>query len=152
VSPGTIKAKVVLEKVAWTRQMLDDLRRLPIADLQSFVGDPRNPAAAESFLRRALEALLDLGRHILAKGFGLGVVEYKKIAAELSAHEIIAPELGETFVEMAGYRNRLTHFYNEVAPDELLQICTTRLTDIEVILDAILAWLRANPDRLDRTV
>jgi len=31
--------------------------------------DPRNVASAESYLRRGLEALLDLGRHLLAKGF-----------------------------------------------------------------------------------
>lgn len=33
-------------------------------------------AAGESFLRRALEVLLDLGRHVLAKGFGRVVPEY----------------------------------------------------------------------------
>ena len=39
--------------------------------------------AAESCLRRALEALLDVGRHILAGGFGRGVSEYGQIASGL---------------------------------------------------------------------
>jgi hypothetical protein len=36
--------------------------------------------AAESYLRRAVEVLLDMGRHILAKEFALAVSEYKEIA------------------------------------------------------------------------
>ena len=47
--------------------------------LHEFTSGPLNAPAAESYLRRALEALMDLGRHILAKGFGRGVAEYKKI-------------------------------------------------------------------------
>ena len=35
---------------------------------------------ADSCLRRSLEALFDIGRHILAKGYARGVTEYKEIA------------------------------------------------------------------------
>ena len=49
----------------------DGVGSLPLADLQAFTADPRMVATAgDSYLRRALEALLDLGRHVLAKGFG----------------------------------------------------------------------------------
>ncbi len=33
----------------------------------NILSDRRNPAAAESYLRRSLEAIFDIGRHILAK-------------------------------------------------------------------------------------
>ena len=59
MTPGMIRAEVVLEKAAWIRRMLAELRRLPLANLEEFVADHRNPAAAESYLRRALEGLLD---------------------------------------------------------------------------------------------
>jgi hypothetical protein len=39
-------------------------------DLAAFTADPRMVAAADSYLRRTLEAVLDPGRHILSKGFG----------------------------------------------------------------------------------
>jgi uncharacterized protein YutE (UPF0331/DUF86 family) len=152
MSPGSIKAQVVLEKVAWTRSMLESLQSLPVESLESFLADARNPAAAESYLRRALESLLDLGRHVLAKGFGIGVVEYKEIAAQLTRHTVLTPMTGDVFVEMAGYRNRLTHFYHEVAPEELYQICTLRTEDIEAVLGEVLAWLKDNPELLDRSL
>ncbi len=63
--------------------MLERLRSLPGESLARFQEDPRTVAAAESYLRRGLEALLDLGRHILAGGFGQPVVEYKEIAIRL---------------------------------------------------------------------
>ncbi len=50
---------------------------------------------------------------------------------------------------MAGYRNRLTHFYDEVTPGELYSILTTKLPDIEAVLDEILHWLREHPQLLD---
>jgi len=53
---------------------------------------------------------------------------------------------------MAGYRNRLTHFYNEVTPGELYEILTTRIGDIESVLEEILEWLRSNPESLDTSL
>jgi hypothetical protein len=64
--------------------MQEKLKSLPLKSFESFVADPRNPASAESYLRRTLEALLDLKRHILAKGFGLAVTEYREIAQRLA--------------------------------------------------------------------
>ena len=50
---------------------------------------------------------------------------------------------------MAGYRNRLVHFYHEISRDELYEICSRRLADLEVISEAFRRWLMANPDKLD---
>lgn len=70
MTPSSVRLVVVAERTAWIRRMVEGIRRLPLESLETFLEDPRNAAAAESYLRRALEGLLDLGRHILAKGFG----------------------------------------------------------------------------------
>jgi uncharacterized protein YutE (UPF0331/DUF86 family) len=132
--------------------MLERLRRLPTEDLAAFQADERTPAAAESCLRRALEGLFDLGRHVLSKGFGEGVVEYKQIAGALVGHGIVSAAHGSTLTAMAGYRNRLTHFYHEVGVEELYEIVTTRLDDIEKVIAEIIVWLREHPDRVDRSL
>jgi len=100
-------------------------------------------------LRRALEALLDLGRHILAKGFGVGVSEYKEIATELARHEVLTSREADLLRTLAGYRNRMVHFYHEVSPEELYEICAFRLTDVERLASAYRRWLKAHPERLD---
>lgn len=107
--------------------MLAQLRALPTEDFQTFRSDPRNLAAAESYLRRALEALLDLGRHVLSKGFARPVTEYGEIASVLVSVGILNEEQGRLLRQMAGYRNRMVHFYHEISERELYDILTTEL-------------------------
>lgn len=83
MAPGKAKQRIVADRLDWVQRMVDEIRTLPLGSLDEFSADRRNIGAAESCLRRALEALLDLGRHLLAKIFGEAVTEYKKIAEEL---------------------------------------------------------------------
>ena len=46
--------------------MMDNIRSLPFILLILLCSDRRNIAAVESYLRHGSEALLDLGRHIMA--------------------------------------------------------------------------------------
>jgi len=84
VTPGTMRAVTIAQKAARVQAMLRGIEGLRLADFAAFEADPRSAAAAESYLRRALEALLDLGRHILAKGLGQGPAEYKEVALALT--------------------------------------------------------------------
>jgi uncharacterized protein YutE (UPF0331/DUF86 family) len=60
---------------------LDHLKELPKEVFLETV----NSAAAESFLRRSLEAIFDIGRHVLAKTGQVELAgEYKSIAAGLA--------------------------------------------------------------------
>ena len=152
MTPLTIRAKVVLERAAWVREMLDAIRFLPLESFEEFNEDRRNPDSAESCLRRALEALLDLGRHILAKRFGRGVVQYKEIPAALMEHHVIDADGAQILTELAGYRNRMVHYYNEVTRKELFEICKRQLDDVEGVLDEMLKWMRQNPDALDMSL
>ena len=57
--------------------------------------------------RRALEALLDLGGHVLAKGFAQPVPEYKDIPRQLRRFDVISDTDSARMVILAGYRNRI---------------------------------------------
>lgn len=78
-----ISEKVVVSKARVVRGGLAGIERLPLNSQREFLEGPHMPAAGESYLRRALETLFDLGRHILAKGFDDPVPEYKAIARSL---------------------------------------------------------------------
>ena len=152
MTPDRLSKRVVSDRLSWVGRMIGDIRALPLDDREKFFTDRRNVGAAESYLRRALEALLDLGRHILAKGFGLGVSEYKEIAVRLGEQGVLSPEEAQLLQVLAGYRNRLVHFYHEVGPEELYEVCAHRLTDVERIAEAYRRWLRENKEWLDETL
>lgn len=147
---AAVSQRVLADRVHWIEKMLSEIRALPLAEPETFFADTRNIWAAESCLRRALEALLDLGRHILAKAFATGVSEYKQIADGLVEKEVLDAHRGEMLRIFAGYRNRLVHFYHEVSGEELYRICSSRLPDIEVVLASIKLWLRNHPEHVDR--
>lgn len=152
MTPSELREKVIAERVKWLRQMLENLNALPLEDFEDFVSDRRNVASAESYLRRAMEALLDLGRHILARGFGEAVAEYKEIAAGLLKHGVIRQEETDKLKLIAGYRNRMVHFYQEISDRELYEIITKDIGDLEDVLSAILQWIQVNPEKIDRSL
>lgn len=152
MTPGNIVKRTVTDRLAWIDQMVDEIRALPLSDRDAFFADRRNVWTAESCLRRALEALFDLGRHILAKGFGTGVTEYKEIAVALRAQNVLGDEEAALLRTLAGYRNRMVHFYHEVQPEELYEICSSQLSDIERLASAYKSWLLEHSEYLDESL
>ena len=152
MSPGKLNSRILADRVAWINRMLEEVGKLPLDDYERFILDSRNIWTAESCLRRSLEALLDLGRHILAKGFGKGITEYKEIARELKKEKVLGDVHAGLLELLAGYRNRLVHFYHEIETEELYKICKDDLHDIQDVRDAFLAWVKVNPDLIDKVM
>jgi uncharacterized protein YutE (UPF0331/DUF86 family) len=149
MSPSKIRLRTVTAKAELIREMLAAIQTLPLASEAEFSADPRMVAAGESFLRRSLEGLLDLGRHVLAKGFGKVVPDYAAVADELGAQGILPSESAVKLRLMARYRNRMVHFYDDVTPPELYGILTKERQDVEEILTAVQRWLAAHPEASD---
>jgi uncharacterized protein YutE (UPF0331/DUF86 family) len=147
-----INRRIVGERIDWVDRMVVEIRSLPLENFDEFTSENRNVWTCESCLRRALEALMDLGRHILAKGFGVGVSEYKEIAEELKSVHVLSADESALLKVLAGYRNRLVHFYHEITTEELYDIGKNQLDDILLIKDALLEWLKTNPEKLDQTL
>lgn len=152
MTPGSIREQVVAAKVETIEGILRSIPTLPLESEDAFTSDARMVAAGESFLRRALEALLDLGRHLLAKAHGIAAAEYKSIPQHLEEQGILSPDLAALLARMAGYRNRLVHFYDEVTPAELYRILTEHAEDIRTVLRALRQWLDDHPELVDRSL
>jgi len=152
MSPGKLSKRVIGDRLAWIDKMVVEIRALPLDSYEDFSANRRDVWAAESCLRRALEAVFDLGRHILAKGFGQGVTEYKQIASELETAGVLSHSRARLLSTLAGYRNRLVHFYHEVTSEELYEICRNNLDDLLRIKNALRKWVNENPDSIDETL
>jgi uncharacterized protein YutE (UPF0331/DUF86 family) len=138
MTPGPVDLKIVGDRLGVVASCLDGLRRLPTSSLDEFRKDWRNAAAADSLLRRAIEALFDAARHLLAKGFGLGPLEYREVARLAGEKGLIKdPNLRSKLVLIAGFRNRLTHFYDEVTAEELFGVTRDDLEDLGTLAEEL---------------
>jgi len=120
---------------------LSELKELSKITEEKFLADRRNSAAGESYLRRSLESVFDIGRHILAKSYGFKELEYKKIALELEKKGIVDKEYASVLLKMAGYRNRMVHLYQEITPEEIYGILKSHLPDIDRFVLEIFRFL-----------
>ncbi len=114
---------------------------------EEFLSDRKNPPFVESYLRRGLEAVFDIGRHILSKTSGFKEIEYKAIAKGLGEKAVVTKELSDILYEMAGYRNRMVHFYREVTSQELYYLVVNHLGDLRRFTREIVSFVRAYEDR-----
>lgn len=129
---------------------LYQLAKRPFEEFENF-GDPFK--LAQYHLHRALEGVFNIGGHILSRlpGGNRGGA-YKEIARLLGEKKIVPQAFAmKNLVKMAGYRNRLVHFYAEIAPKEIYDVLQENLSDFEVFLKSVKAILK-NPAKYGLTV
>jgi uncharacterized protein YutE (UPF0331/DUF86 family) len=150
MTPGAVNRHAVADKIDLVRRMLDGIRNLPLESLAAFREDRRTAGAGESYLRRALEALFDLSRHILSKGFGRAPAEYAEVARQLGEVKVVSLALAGRLELMARYRNRMVHFYDEITEEGLYGILTRDLGEVEEVIAAVTGWIATHPERGSR--
>jgi uncharacterized protein YutE (UPF0331/DUF86 family) len=132
---------LVKQRLSLIAEYISELNELATLSKDDFT-KKRNAASAESFLRRSLEVVFDIGRHILAKNGGANMaIEYKGIAVGLQEKGIVTPELGKQLLKMAGYRNRMVHLYHQITDDELYEIVKQNLNDLTDFINSIKIFL-----------
>lgn len=143
-----IDARRVMEKLDMLGGYVARMKVITRLSRDEFLADPDKPAAAESYLRRSLEAVFDIGRHILAKTGGVSLAgEYRSIARGLGDRGVVSKSLSEILVQMAGYRNRLVHLYHDVSNEELYAIMESGLPDLERFIREIADFVQRSTDR-----
>ena len=138
MTPTSVDQKVIAQRALLISDMISSIQDLHPEGKEAFLSDRHKVAAAESYLRRSLEALFDIGRHILAKEFGYPATEYKEVAKGLFAKKVLKQIEADLMREMAGYRNRMVHFYHEITPEELHRICLRHLGEIKMLVEKLL--------------
>ncbi len=132
-----IKRSAILPRIDGIQHDYKKLQALASLPLEQFKQED-NFIKAQFYLRRALEGTLNIGSHILSRVPGGRITEYKQIAIRLGELNIVDRTFAENNLKaMAGYRNRLTHFYADITVEEVYTILTKNLEDIPRFLSYI---------------
>ncbi|MBT9133635.1 MAG: hypothetical protein DDT37_01186 [Firmicutes bacterium] len=137
----SLNLKLINERLSAIRASGIRMQRLIALGRSNFVADPDNFAITEHHLRRSLEAILDIGRHIIAKkGWG-APKDYSSILLTLGQRGILPQTFAQRVQGMAGYRNRLVHAYADVSPEEIYDLLVKHLEDFAEFNALIFAFL-----------
>lgn len=104
-----IRPEVVGKRLGKLDEYLAILRRLQQYSYEEFIDNPERYGSAERFLQLAVEALTDLGNHVIAE-LELGTVDwYSDIPQLLHEAGYIDADMREQWIRMIGFRNVLVH-------------------------------------------
>lgn len=119
------------------------LRQLATTERAAFAHDPRNHGSAERFLQLAIETTLSIGHHLIAAEGRDQPTTYAQVFRILGAAGVLDADFARALEPMARLRNRLVHVYEDVDPDQVLELLRTRLGDFDRFAEEVVAHLDA---------
>ncbi len=132
------KVTKITSEILAALERLEDLKGL---SGDNFLSDPHKIGSAKYSLIVAIEGMIDLCNHIIAKNNYRVPEDYADTFRILAERGVIDEEYANTLIRMARFRNRLVHIYWDVDDNELYRIMQTRLQDIREFLQRFGAFL-----------
>jgi len=133
-----LNREVLQTRISYIEDSLKSLGRFKGFTYEEFHSNSDNFRIAFYDLHRTLEAIMDIGSHILSRIPGARPASYKDIPRLLEKHKIIPSDFAtKSLVKMAGYRNRMVHFYGEITEKEIFNIIQEELKDFYAFIDHI---------------
>jgi len=144
-----LNKEVLQARISYIEDSLRSLERFKKVPFEQFHSNPDNFRIAFYDLHRALKAVLDIGSHVLSRIPGARPSSYKDIPRLLEKNKIIPSDFASNQLsKMAGYRNRMVHFYGEITETEIYKILQEELQDFHTFCAHIEKILRA-PSKFD---
>ena len=98
--------------------------------------------AALRHLQAALQACIDIAKHIIAAKNFETPKEIKNAFSVLAQRRVISKDLAEKFEKAAGVRSILVHSYTDIDPHRIHQIIQKNLPDLERFVDEVGKYLK----------
>lgn len=136
-----IRVEVIRKRLNKLDEYLNILHALQRYSLEEFVAEPERYGSAERFLHLAIEALMDIGSHVIAD-LGLGTVDwYSDIPTILAEKGYLDTEQRECWIQMIGFRNILVHDYISVDRQIVHSTLQQHLGEIEALQQVLARFL-----------
>jgi uncharacterized protein YutE (UPF0331/DUF86 family) len=126
-----VRKEVLRRRLNKLEEYIGILKRLQKYNFHEFIADPEHYGSAERFLHLGIEAVIDMGNHVIAD-LNLGVVNwYSDIPAILANKNYVTPDLADSWIKMIGFRNMLVHEYMEIDRKIVYDILNYEINDLE---------------------
>lgn len=110
---------IVGERLRKLEEAISELKKLSRDSKKKFLEDKTIQYAAMYAMILGIEAICDIGNHILAKFFNQPADTYKDIILSLGECGVIPKNFAQRSSKMTDFRNILIHLYLKVEPEEV---------------------------------
>lgn len=132
------RVRKITSEVLRGLRLLEELARLPE---EEFRADPHKIASAKYNLIVAIEGVVDLCHHLIARRGFRTPEDYSDTLRVMQEERVIEEEFASTLIQIVRFRNRLVHIYWDVDVKEIYRILQTRLEDIHRFLREFAVFL-----------
>ncbi len=133
-----VDKEILQGKLHFIEKTLAKLYLLRQLTSEDFLGNFQSVDSAKHNLQVAIEAIVDIANHIIARErYGLPDSSAEAIGL-LAEHGILELELVRRLRLMVKFRNRIIHLYQEVDDAQIYRILQEDLGDIKAFVKAII--------------
>lgn len=132
---------IIIKRISFIEENLQQMSALANLPEEEFLEHFYYVASAKYLLQTAIEAMLDIAHHIIARQRYRAPGSYAEAFTVLVEQGILEVEHENTYREIAKFRNRVVHLYHEVDNREVFRIIKECTNDIRSFLKAIIAHL-----------
>lgn len=125
------------DKIYFVKKNLKKLYELKKEAKENFISDYRIFDSAKYNLQVSIEALIDIGNHIISReNFELPATNADTFRI-LVKENIISKEKLKSYIAMAKFRNMVVHLYEEIDEEEIYNIVQNHLDDFEYFIKRV---------------
>ncbi len=136
-----VNAEVIRKRLNKLDEYLAILQKLQAYSKDEFLKEPEHYGSAERFLQLSIEAISDIGNHLVA-GLNLGVVNWQSdVPALLSQHGYLDDPLKDQWIRLLGFRNILVHEYLDIDRTIVYDVLQQHLEDVENVKNVFARFL-----------
>ncbi|RLB15094.1 MAG: DUF86 domain-containing protein [Deltaproteobacteria bacterium] len=140
--------KEVIESLCISiRGSLKELSDAQDIDWNKFVKDNRSRRFVERLLQIAIEAMIDIGHHIISDEGFREPQSYRDVFKVLTENGILSEDDLPKYEKIASFRNILVHQYEKIDDSIVYGIFKNNLKDLEEYVAYILSWLEKRVTR-----
>jgi uncharacterized protein YutE (UPF0331/DUF86 family) len=119
------------------------LRRLAERDTDALLADEDVLAGVKYRFVVAIEACIDIGRHLVASEGWRAPRDYADVFTVLGENGVLLPDVMTTMQDTSRFRNLLVHEYVAVDDNRVIEILHSRVEDLQRFRRAIADVVRA---------
>ena len=140
--------KEVIESLCISiRGSLKELSDAQDIDWNKFVKDNRSRRFVERLLQIAIEAMIDIGHHIISDEGFREPQSYRDVFKVLTENGILSEDDLPKYEKIASFRNILVHQYEKIDDSIVYGIFKNNHKDLEEYVAYILSWLEKRVTR-----